>query len=65
MKKNKTNFAWIIYASLVLIIVITSSCSTNKGYNYKKHYRTQKVKKKITQFFDLDNCKKNNHSYKY
>lgn len=64
IKNKETKLAWTIYAVIVLLSVsMLSSCSTNKGYNYKKHYRTQKVKKKVTQFFDIDNCRKNNHSY--
>jgi len=52
--------------SIITITAITmTSCSTTKGYNYKKHYKKQNIKKKVTQLFDLDNCKKNNHAYKY
>lgn len=55
----------LITLALVFTIVCTS-CSTNKrGYNYKKHYRKQNVKKKFVRLFDIDHCKKNNHAYKY
>ena len=52
--------------SIITITAITmTSCSTTKGYNYKKHYKKQNIKNKVTQLFDIDNCKKNNHAYKY
>jgi len=63
---NKSTLkAWLVYIVLVTLLASISSCSTQKGYNYKKHYKKQKVKKKVVRFFDLDHCKKNNHAYKY
>ncbi len=57
--------AWIIYLVFAIALgCLATSCSTQEGYNYKKHYKTQRAKKKIVRFFDLDHCKKNNHSFK-
>ncbi len=63
--RKSTVKAWLIYIVLVTLLASLSSCSTTKGYNYKKHYKKQNIKKKVTQLFDLDNCKKNNNAYKY
>ncbi len=56
--------AWIIYLVFAIALGFLSSCSTTKGYNYGKHYKKQNIKKKVTRLFDLDNCKKNNHTYR-
>ena len=63
--RQKYRLAWLVYLVFVLTLgCLATSCSTQKGYNYKKHYKKQNVKKKVTRFFDLDHCKKNNHTYK-
>lgn len=53
--------------SIITITAITmTSCTTHRGgYNYKKHYRKQKRKSNFVRTFDLHNCRKNNHAYKY
>ena len=53
--------------SIITITAITmTSCTTQRaGYNYKKHYRKQNRKAKFVRTFDLHNCRKNNHAYKY
>jgi hypothetical protein len=56
---------WIVYLLMVVVVVLASSCSTQKGYNYKKHYKKQNRKQNFVRIFDLHNCKKNNHAYKY
>lgn len=64
--KNKETFAWAIYiVTVILAVSMLSSCSTQKGYNYKKHYKKQNRKQKIVRLFDIDKCRKNNHAYKY
>ena len=69
MKKRSLNTIalWLVYGVFVLALssIVLSSCSTTKGYNYGKHYKKQNRKKSINRVFDLDNCRKNNHSYKY
>ena len=58
--------AWLMYLVFALMSgCLATSCSTQKGYNYKKHYKKQNRKKKVVRIFDLHNCKKNNHAYKY
>lgn len=56
---------WIVYLFMVVVVVLASSCKTQRGYNYKKHYKKQNRKNKLVRVFDLHNCKKNNHAYKY
>jgi len=63
--RKSTVKAWLIYIVLVTLVASVSSCSTTKGYNYKKHYKKQNRKQKVVRIFDLHNCKKNNHAYKY
>jgi len=63
--QQKNKLALLVYVSALFLASITSSCSTQKGYNYKKHYNKQSRKQKVVRLFDLHNCKKNNHAYKY
>ena len=63
--QQKNKLALLVYVSAFFLASITSSCSTQKGYNYKKHYRKQNRKTNFVRTFDLNNCRKNNHAYKY
>lgn len=67
MKKKTLNTVAMYLTYALTIVALTSvlltSCTTSKGYNYSKHYRKQNVKKKLNHLFDLDNCRKNNHTY--
>ena len=50
--QQKYRLAWIIYLVFAIALgCLATSCSTQKGYNYKKHYKTQRAKKKIVRFF--------------
>lgn len=64
--QQKCRLAWAMYLVFVITLgCLATSCSTQKGYNYKKHYKKQNRKQNFVRIFDLHDCKKNNHAYKY
>ena len=64
--QQKYRIAWLMYLVFAVTLgCLATSCSTQKGYNYKKHYKKQSRKQNLVRVFDLHNCKKNNHAYKY